>query len=71
VPIPAIVDQVKDGSTLRCELVFDPNSLSHSMINLHLAGTPEPLPSQRLLCVLMLSVFWDNIFFSYVLCVCA
>lgn len=52
VPIPAVVDQVREGSTLRCELL-DPNmGLTHTMINLHLAGvqcprTPLPIDFRR------------------------
>lgn len=48
VPLPGVVDQVRDGSTLRVELVHKDNPLKHQMITLYLAGvscprTPLPL----------------------------
>ena len=47
-PIPAVVDQVRDGSTLRVELLNGTEPLQHTSIFLHLAGvqcprTPLPL----------------------------
>ena len=47
-PIPAVVDQVRDGSTLRVELLNGSEPLNHTSIFLHLAGvqcprTPLPL----------------------------
>jgi staphylococcal nuclease domain-containing protein 1 len=41
-PLPAIVDQVRDGSTLRCELLGERGVLSHVMITLYLAGLRAP-----------------------------
>ena len=46
--ISAVIDQVRDGSTLRCELILDPNTLTHALLTLHLAGVqcnrmPMPL----------------------------
>ena len=48
VPIPAVVDQVRDGSTLRVELLNGAEPLQHTSLFLHLAGvqcprTPLPL----------------------------
>ena len=47
-PVPAVVDQVRDGSTLRVELLNGAEPLQHTSIFLHLAGvqcprTPLPL----------------------------
>ena len=47
-PIPAVIDQVRDGSTLRVELLNGSEPLQHTSIFLHLAGvqcprTPLPL----------------------------
>ena len=47
-PIPAVVDQVRDGGTLRVELLNGSEPLQHTSIFLHLAGvqcprTPLPL----------------------------
>jgi len=43
VPLPAVVDFVRDGSTLRCELLgLDDTDLHHTMIMLHLAGIQCP-----------------------------
>lgn len=47
-PINGVVDQVRDGSTLRVELIHPNAPLKHSMITLHLSGvvcprTPLPL----------------------------
>lgn len=47
-PMAAVVDQVRDGSTLRLELVHPANPLKHTMITLYLSGvscnrTPLPL----------------------------
>jgi len=41
-PLHAVVDQVRDGSTLRVELVHPANPLKHTMVTLYLAGVASP-----------------------------
>jgi len=48
IPLPAVVDQVRDGSVLRVELIHPANPLRHTMVYLNLSGvscprTPIPL----------------------------
>jgi staphylococcal nuclease domain-containing protein 1 len=40
-PLPAIVDRVRDGSTIRCEII-NPATLKHTMLLLNLAGVGAP-----------------------------
>jgi len=41
-PLPAVVDYVRDGSTLRVELIHPQAPLKHTMINLNLSGIVSP-----------------------------
>jgi staphylococcal nuclease domain-containing protein 1 len=52
IKLPAIVDQVRDGSTLRCEILDPAGGLNHTMITLFLSGiqsvrTPLPFDYRR------------------------
>lgn len=42
IALPAVIDSVRDGSTLRCELLGPVQTLEHKMITLHLAGVQAP-----------------------------